>query len=127
LIPAAAEPPNPKPSAAPSPKRKPVTKREQKISARVGLVSESGNAEKRKAAPLPSPAATRDAAKALGQLQSRRLAKEEALQLEKEQIENGIKNSTGSVRERWKYRMAVWHEKMRTGKQVEAAAEAAMK
>jgi Uma2 family endonuclease len=87
LIPAAAEPPNPKPSAAPSPKRKPVTKREQKISARVGLVSESGNAEKRKAAPLPSPAATRDAAKALGQLQSRRLAKEEALRLEKEQID----------------------------------------
>ncbi len=48
-------------------------------------------------------------------------AKEEALKLEKAQIENGIKNSAGSVREQWNYRMAVLREKMKTAKQEEAA------
>ena len=109
------------------PKRKPVTKQEKKISTRVALVSESGNAEKKKAVPSPSPAAAKDRAKALGQLQSRRLAKEEALKLEKEQIQNGIKNSNGAVRERWKYRMAVCQEKMKAAKQEELAEEATLK
>ena len=53
--------------------------------------------------------------------------KEEALKLEKEQIENGIKNATGPVREQWKYRMAVCQEKLKTAKQDELAAEAALK
>jgi len=127
LIPAAAEPANPEPSAAPVPKRKPVTKQEKKISTRVALVSESGNAETKKAVPSPSPAAAKDRAKALGQLQSRRLAKEEALKLEKEQIQNGIKNSNGAVRERWKYRMAVCQEKMKAAKEEELAEEATLK
>jgi hypothetical protein len=42
--------------------------------------------------------------------------KEQALKLEKEQIENGITNATGAVREQWKYRMAVWEEKVKTAK-----------
>ena len=123
LIPAAAEPANPEPSAAPVPKRKPVAKQEKKISARVALVSENGNPEKRKATSSPSPAVPRALAKVQAELQSRRLAKEEELKLEKEQIENGIKNSTGSVREQWKYRLAVWQGKMNAAKKAEAAVQ----
>jgi hypothetical protein len=127
LIPAAADPAKPEPSAAPLPKRKPVAKREKKISTRVALVSETGNAGKRKAAPSPSPAPVPDPAEARNELQSRWQAKEEELKLEKEQIENQIKNSTGSDRERWKYRMAVWQEKLKAAKKQEAAAEVALK
>jgi hypothetical protein len=122
LIPAATEPAR---SATPLPKRKPVAKREQKISARVALVSENGNAEKRKAIPSPSPAPVPDPAEARNELRERWQAKEETLKLEKAQIENGVKNSTGSDRERWKYRLAVCQEKMKATKQQELAAEAA--
>ena len=127
LIPAATLPANPEASAAPVQKRKPATKREGKVSAGVALVSESGNAGKKKAAPSPSPGATPDTATALTELKERRSAKEEALKLEKEQIENGIKNSTGSVREQWKYRLAVWRGKMKAAKQEELAAEVTLK
>jgi hypothetical protein len=48
--------------------------------------------------------------------------KEEVLKLEKEQIENGIKNSAGSVREQWKYRMAVRQAKVKAAKEGEALA-----
>jgi PEGA domain len=127
LIPAAEEPAKATPSAAPLPKRKPVTKREEKMSARVALVTENGNPEKKKANPSPSPAVSLDQAKARVQLESRRRVKEEELKLEKEQIEARIKNSTGAVREQWKYRLAVWEEKMKTAKQTELAAEAALR
>jgi hypothetical protein len=120
LIPAAAEPAKPEPSAVASPKGKPVAKRDKKISAKVALVSQSRNAAKKKANPSPSPAASPDQVKARNELQSRWQAKEEALKLEKEQIENGIKVSTGSVCEQWKYRLAVWQEKMRAVKKEEA-------
>jgi hypothetical protein len=43
------------------------------------------------------------------------------LLLEKEQIENGVTNSAGSVREQWKYRLAVWQEKMKAAQQEETA------
>jgi hypothetical protein len=121
VIPAAAA--KPAPSAAPLPKRKPVVKHQQKISTRVALVSQSGNTEKEKAVPLPSPSAAPvpDPAKVRTELKERGQAKEEELRLEKEQIENGIKNSAGSVREQWKYRLAVLQEKMKTAKQDEAA------
>jgi hypothetical protein len=98
-----------------------VVKREAKISARVALVSGSGKAEKKKAIPTPSPAVAQDPAKAGPELKARRSANEEELKLEKEQIENAIKNSTGAVRERWKYRLAVWKEKMAAAKQEETA------
>jgi hypothetical protein len=127
LIPPAAPSATATPSAARLTKRKPVAKREEKISTRVALVSENGNAEKKKPVPSVSPAAALDRAKALAQLKGRWRAEEEALTLEKEAIENGIKNSTGAVREQWKYRLAVWQEKMTAAKKDEAAAEAALK
>jgi hypothetical protein len=127
LIPAAADPAKPEPSAAPLPKRKPVAKQLKKASTHVALVSESGNTEKRKGIAAPSPAPVPDPAEARNEFQSRWQAKEEALKLEKAQIENQIKNSTGSDRERWKYRLAVWGEKVKTAKQEELAAEAALR
>jgi hypothetical protein len=122
LIPAAAEPAKPKPSAAPSPRREPVAKQVKKASAHVALVSQSGNTEKRKAGPSPSPAPVHDPVEARNEAKEPWQAKEEALKLEKEQIENGVKNSAGSVREQWKYRMAVWREKMAAAKKDQAAA-----
>jgi hypothetical protein len=127
LIPTAADPANSKPTVTPLPKRTPAAKHREKISTRVALVSESGNTEKRKAGPSPSPAATPDTAQALAQLKEQWQAKEEELKLEKEQIENRIKHSAGSVREKWKYRMAVCREKMKTAKQEEFAAETALR
>ena len=123
MIPAAADPAKPEPSAAPSPKRKPVAKHPDKISTHVALVSENANADKRKAVPSPSSAETPDTAKVRTKLQSRWQAKEEELKLEKEQIENGVKNSTGALREQWKYRLAVLREKMRAATQVGAPAK----
>jgi hypothetical protein len=122
LIPAAADPAKPKPSTAPLPKRKAVAKQLKKASAHVALVSEGGNT---KAGPSPSPSTVPDPAQARNELRSQWQAKEEALKLEKEQIENGVKNSAGSVRERWKYRLAVCQEKMKAAKQQELTAEAA--
>jgi PEGA domain len=121
LIPAAAQAVKPEPSAAPLPKRKAVAKQLKKASARVALVSEGGNTEKRKAGPSPLPSAVPDPAEARTELKERWQAKEEALKLEKAQIENQIKNSTGSDRERWKYRLAVCQQNMITAKQQEAA------
>jgi len=108
LIPPAAEPAKPAPSAKPLPKRMPVA---------------NPNTEKRNAVPSPSPAATPDTSKVRTELNERRSAKEEELKLEKAQIENEIKNSTGAVREQWKYRLAVWREKMAAAKKDEAALE----
>jgi hypothetical protein len=122
LIPAAADPANPEPSAAPLPKRKAVANQLKKASAHVALLSESGNKEKRKAGPSPSPAPVPDPAEARNEAKERWQAKEEAFKLEKAQIENGVKNSTGSIRERWKYRLAVCQEKMKAAKQQESAA-----
>jgi hypothetical protein len=127
LIPAAPDPANPEPSAAPLPKRKPVAKQVKKASARVALVSQSGNAGRRKAGLSPSPAPVPDPAEARNELRERWQAKEEELKLEKAQIENQIKNSTGSDRERWRYRLAVLQEKMQGAKKDEAAAKAALK
>jgi hypothetical protein len=127
LIPAAADPAKPEPSAVPLPKRKAVAKQLKKASAQVALVSEGGNTEKRKAGPSPSPSPVPDPAEARNELRERWQAKEEELKLEKEQIENGVKNSTGSVREQWKYRLVVCQEKLKAAKQQEVAAEAALR
>jgi PEGA domain len=124
LIPAATEAVKPEPSTAPLPKRKPVAKEAKKISSHVALVSKSDNTGKRKAGSSPSIPATPDTASARTELQSRWQAKEEALKLEKAQLENQIKNSTGSDRERWKYRLAVWEEKMAAAKRQELVPEA---
>jgi hypothetical protein len=121
LIPAAAEVAKPTPSETPSQKPKPMAKHREKISTRVALVSESGGAKKGKAVRSPLPAASQDPAKAGPELKARWSAKEEELKLEKEQIEKAIKNSTGAVREQWKYRIAVWKEKMAAAKREETA------
>ncbi len=110
LIPAAADPAKLEPSAAPLPKRK-AAKQEKKISAHVALVSEGGNKKERKAGPSPSPAPVPDPAEARNEAKERWQEKEEELKLEKEQIENGIRNLTGSVPEQWKYRLAVCQER----------------
>jgi PEGA domain len=121
LIPVAADPANPEESAAPSPKRKAVTKQSKKASAHVALVSQSANTEKSKAGPSPSPDPVLDPAEVGDEQRSRWQAKEEELKLEKAQIENGIKNSTGSDREQWKYRLAVCQEKMKAAKEEKTA------
>ena len=87
----------------------------------MALVSESGKAAKRKAVASPSATAAPDDVKARDELKQRWRAEEEALKLEKEAIENEIKNSTGSIREQWKYRMAVLEEKMKSAKKEETA------
>ena len=97
------------------------------MSTRVALVSESRNANKRKAVPSPTPSATVDPAEARNELKEQWQAKEEQLKLEKAQIENGVKNSTGAVREQWKYRMAVLQAKMADAKKDKTATEAAVK
>jgi hypothetical protein len=57
-------------------------------------------------------------------LDSHLKAKEEALNLEKQSIEHEIKNSSGSVREQWKYRLAQWRVKKARTEQDRAAEEA---
>jgi hypothetical protein len=57
-------------------------------------------------------------------LDSNLKAKEEALNLEKQSIEYQIKNSSGSVREQWKYRLAQWRVKKARMEQDRAAEEA---
>jgi hypothetical protein len=47
--------------------------------------------------------------------------------IEKEQIESGIKNSTGAVREQWKYRMAVWRERMKAAEEKGQPVDAVVK
>jgi len=57
-------------------------------------------------------------------LDSQLKAKEKALNLEKQSIEYQIKNSSGSVREQWKYRLAQWRVKKARMEQERAAEEA---
>ena len=60
-------------------------------------------------------------------LDSELKAKEEALNLEKQSIEYQIKNSSGSIREQWKYRLAQWRLKKARVEQNRAAEEARLK
>ena len=119
------------PSPAPAPRRKPASKPEvktgQKSPTPVALVSVAASSGKGKAAPSPSPSATPDKAKAQAAIRDLWRAQEEELKTEKAQIEQGIKNSTGAVREEWKSRLAVWRAKMKTAKQDAKVAEAAVK
>lgn len=60
-------------------------------------------------------------------LDSELKAKEEALNLEKQSIEYQIKNSSGSIREQWKYRLAQWRLKKARVEQNRAVEEARLK
>ena len=102
-----------------------MAKQLKKASAHVALVSQRGTTGKKKADASPSPAPVPDPAEGRNELRSQWQAKEEALKLEKAQIENQIMNSKGADREQWKYRLAVWKNKMEAAKKGEAAAEEA--
>ena len=54
-------------------------------------------------------------------------AKEEALKAEKLSIDYQIKNSSGAIREQWKYRLAQWRVKKARAEQDRAAREARLK
>ena len=79
-------------------------------------------------APTPTASSKPEQAKskkeAFEVLDSKLKAKEEALNLEKQSIEYQIKNSSGSVREQWKYRLAQWRAKKARVEQDRVAEEA---
>jgi PEGA domain len=131
LIPPAPQPAEAAPSPASAPRRKSASKPEVKSggksSTSVALAGAAGNVEKGKAAPSPSPPAIPDKTKAQAAIRDLWLAQEEELKAEKAQIEQGIKSSTGTLREQWKSRLAVWREKMKTAKQDAKVAEAAVR
>jgi len=72
----------------------------------------------------PKPEQAKSKKEAFEVLDSKLKAKEEALNLEKQSIEYQIKNSSGSVREQWKYRLAQWRLKKAREEQDRAAEEA---
>ncbi|MBV8485670.1 MAG: PEGA domain-containing protein [Verrucomicrobia bacterium] len=74
------------------------------------------------ASPKPEPAKSKK--EAFQVLDSHLKAKEEALNLEKQSIEYQIKNSSGSIREQWKYRLAQWRVRKARVEQDRAAEEA---
>lgn len=60
-------------------------------------------------------------------LDSQLKAKDEALNLERQSIESQIRNSSGAIREQWKYRLAEWRLKKARADQDRAAEEAKLK
>jgi hypothetical protein len=54
-------------------------------------------------------------------------AHREELKLEKVQIENEVKNSTGALREQWRYRMSVWQVKVKAAKEGRGPCDKALK
>ena len=75
----------------------------------------------------PKPEQAKSKKEAFEVLDSKLKAKEEALNLEKQSIEYQIKNSSGSVREQWKYRLAQWRLKKAREEQDRAAEVAKLK
>lgn len=110
----------------------PAPRREQPKIA--GTLSRTAAATKKaKEAVTPSPSGSPKAEQAKSKkeafqlLDSELRAKEEALNLEKQSIEYQIKNSSGSIREQWKYRLAQWRLKKARAEQDRAAEEAKLK
>ena len=60
-------------------------------------------------------------------LDSQLKANDEALNLERQSIESQIRNSSGAIREQWKYRLAEWRLKKARADQDRAAEEAKLK
>jgi PEGA domain len=75
----------------------------------------------------PKPEQPQSKKEAFEILDSELKAKEEALSLEKQSIEDQIKNSSGAIREQWKYRLAQWRLKKARAQQDRAAEEAKLK
>lgn len=75
----------------------------------------------------PQPEQPKSKKEAFQVLDSLVKAKAEALSLEKQSIEDQIKNSSGAIREQWKYRLAQWRLKKARAEQDRAAEEARLK
>jgi hypothetical protein len=88
-------------------------------------------AKKESAAPSPSVALNPEQAKSKAEayqlLGSQLKAKEEVLKTEKQYIDYQIKNSSGAIREQWKYRLAQWRLKKSRAEQDRADSEAKLK
>jgi hypothetical protein len=89
--------------------------------------------KKASAAVTPAPSASTESdqpkskKEAFQRLDSLLKAKEEALVLEKQSIEHQIKNSSGAIREQWKYRLAQWRLEKARAEQDRKAEEARLK
>jgi hypothetical protein len=108
-IPTGANPPKAASSTVPLPKQKPGAEDGQDTH-RVALLN-SNDARKGKTVFAPWSLPSSRTADAQVKLNQQFEAQTEALRLEKEQIEIGIKDSTGALQEQWKYRLAVWRAK----------------
>ena len=90
-------------------------------------------AKKGSAAATPSPSITLNPEQAKSKAEAYQLlgtqlkAKEEVLKTEKQYIDYQIKNSSGAIREQWKYRLAQWRLKKARAEQDRAASEARLK
>lgn len=100
----------------------------------VRTLSRSVVATKRaSAAVTPSSSASPQAEKAKSKkeafqlLDSQLKANDEALNLERQSIESQIRNSSGAIREQWKYRLAEWRLKKARADRDRAAEEAKLK
>jgi hypothetical protein len=87
--------------------------------------------EKGAVTPSPSTPLTPEQAKtkkeAYQLLQSQVKARDDALKTEKQYIEYQIKNSSGAVREEWKYKLAQWRQEKARADQDRAATQARLK
>jgi hypothetical protein len=93
----------------------------------------AGATKRASPAVAPSPSASRRPEQAKSKkeafelLDSQLKAKDEALNLERQSIEYQIKNSSGAIREQWKYRLAEWRLEKARADQDRAAEEARLK
>jgi hypothetical protein len=101
-------------SASPSPKAKSSANPQPKVSA-----TPARNRPKLAGAGS-SPSATLDSMKAKALSETERKAKQSALAAEKKRIQYEIANSTGVMREEWKYKLALWRLKKQQADQDQA-------
>jgi hypothetical protein len=97
------------------------------LSRSVAGTKKAGAAVTPSASASPQPEQAKSKKEAFQLLDSRVKAKEEALNLERKSIEYQIKNSSGAIREQWKYRLAEWRLKKAGADQDRAAEEAKLK
>jgi hypothetical protein len=116
--------------ANPSPTSTPIHEQPKPVRtlSRSATVAQKGSPA---ATPSPSVALQPDQAKSKKEayqlLDSELKAKEDALKAEKLSIDYQIKNSSGAIREQWKYRLAQWRLKKARVEQDRAASEARLK
>ena len=114
--------PTEKPATTPHPEAPKVARAlTRSLAAKKGSVS----APAPSADPIPEQAATKK--EAFQVLNTEFRAKEDVLKTEKRYLDYQIKNSSGAIRERWKYRLAEWRMKLAREEQDRAAAVAKLK